>query len=200
MITIEVLQDFVLAVVSLNAALDVQHPHRNVVLITLINLFLFEESTSTVFVNEGPPASVAEPWNCCVDVRKDSLQFHGSHPSDRHSQEKAQGMAFQGSRHGNSTWQNQRGCWERLQPSQHVCCYHSYRTGSWAHRLPWNGLKILFPLEVAEEDSDNRNNPVGPRRSHRLPEGPLFQQEHFMCWCSLWGWLWVRSLSLNTPF
>lgn len=34
MITIEVLQDFVLAVVSLNAAIDVQHPHCSVILIT----------------------------------------------------------------------------------------------------------------------------------------------------------------------
>lgn len=33
--TIEVLQDFVLAVVSLNAAIDVQHPHHNVILINL---------------------------------------------------------------------------------------------------------------------------------------------------------------------
>jgi len=49
--TIEVLEDFVLAVVSLNAAIDVQHPHHNVILVILINLFLFEESTSIVFVN-----------------------------------------------------------------------------------------------------------------------------------------------------
>lgn len=50
MMTLEVLQDFVFAVVSLNAAIDVQHPHYNVILILLINLFLFEESTSIVFV------------------------------------------------------------------------------------------------------------------------------------------------------
>lgn len=50
MTTLEVLQDFVLAVVSLNAAIDVQHPHHNVILILLINLFLFEASTSIVFV------------------------------------------------------------------------------------------------------------------------------------------------------
>lgn len=51
MMTLEVLQDFVLAVVSLNAAIDVQQPHYNVILILLINLFLFEESTSIVFVS-----------------------------------------------------------------------------------------------------------------------------------------------------
>lgn len=61
--TIEVLQDFVLAVVSLNAAIDVQHPHHNVILIILINLFLFEESTSIVFVNKDPSASVVVSWN-----------------------------------------------------------------------------------------------------------------------------------------
>lgn len=53
MITIEGLQDFVLAVVSLKAAIDVQHPHHDVILIILINLFLFEENTSTVSVMLG---------------------------------------------------------------------------------------------------------------------------------------------------
>lgn len=61
--TIGVLQDFVLAVVSLNAAIDVQHPHHNVILIILINLFLSEESTSIVFVSKDPSASVVLSQN-----------------------------------------------------------------------------------------------------------------------------------------
>lgn len=105
-------------------------------------------------------------------------------------------MALPGSRHGNGTWQNQRGV-----AVENVCSLPNTAAAITAreqaaghgsqHGLHGNILNFMcqFPLEVAEGDSDNRNNPIGPRRSHRLPEGPLFQQECFMCSCSPWGWL-----------